>query len=533
MSAEKVGLGSHKKALWLCPEGHEFEREIRGYAKSPDCPYCTGKIITPGVNDLGTKSPKAAQYWDAQANKKPITEFTEFSNSLVSWKCELGHQWKQKVADFVRKDSACPYCNNSRLLPGFNDYATVMGEHKYQPADKSLAGVTMFRSQKRTVWECPEGHQWEQSFYRISVEKRNCPYCVGQRAIPGVNSMDVTHPHLAAELCEEESGFTAREVMAGSDRVGVWQCARGHKWKARCNGRMTSGYGCARCCHIVSNSEQEVYDYIKTIYTGTIIGSHKIPNRQEIDIYLPELNLGIEYNGVLWHSTKYKHKNYHLNKRKYCEQQGVRLLQIWEDDWKNKQEIVKRLLAHKLGVSTAQVAYARKTTPLQVTSQEAQEFMENNHIQGFVNGSWYIGLQNQEKELIALSILRKRPNNNIEMVRYATSHRVIGGFQKIVRHIEKTLTYDTMFTFADLDISDGGLYCKAGWEADKQLPPDYKYLWKDSRHHKFKFRKIGFKNNPELRYEEGLTETQLAELNNLHRVYDSGKIRFKKERRKA
>ena len=90
-----------------------------------------------------------------------------------------------------------------------------------------------------------------------------------------------------------------------------------------------------------SNKEKQLLDFIKENYDGEIISnSRKIINPYEIDIYLPELNLAYEFNGLYWHNELYKDKNYHQMKYELCKKQNIHLIQIWEDDWNLKQEIV-------------------------------------------------------------------------------------------------------------------------------------------------------------------------------------------------
>ena len=73
--------------------------------------------------------------------------------------------------------------------------------------------------------------------------------------------------------------------------------------------------------------------------------------RDEIDIFLPDNNLAIEFNGLYWHSTVYKNSDYHLNKTELCEKQGIQLMHIWEDDWLYKQDIIKSIILNKINAT--------------------------------------------------------------------------------------------------------------------------------------------------------------------------------------
>ena len=118
--------------------------------------------------------------------------------------------------------------------------------------------------------------------------------------------------------------------------------------------------------------------------------------------------------------------------------------------------------------------------------------------------------------------------NSYNIVRYATSVPVVGGFSKLLSTATKIYNPSAFITFSDNCVSDGGLYKKLGFTAEKQLPPDYMYVVNGKRKHKFGYRLKKFRNNPALKFEEGLTERELAELNGLNRIWDAGKIKWVK-----
>ena len=110
---------------------------------------------------------------------------------------------------------------------------------------------------------------------------------------------------------------------------------------------------CTECCPInslhSSHHEKNIYNFLKDRYNGEIIQhDKKILNGKEIDIFLPDLKIAFEFNGLFYHSELYKDKNYHFNKTKICLDNGIQLIHIWEDDWIHKQEIIKSMILNKL-----------------------------------------------------------------------------------------------------------------------------------------------------------------------------------------
>jgi len=134
-----------------------------------------------------------------------------------------------------------------------------------------------------------------------------------------------------------------------------------------------------------SNIENDVSDYIKSFYNGNIILNERhILNGKELDIYLPDLNLAFEFNGLYWHSELYKDNNYHLNKTKQCLEKNIQLVHIYEDDWINKQDIVKSIILNLID-NTSLKLYARKCTIKEITDNKlVRRFLEDNHIHGFI-----------------------------------------------------------------------------------------------------------------------------------------------------
>jgi len=127
-------------------------------------------------------------------------------------------------------------------------------------------------------------------------------------------------------------------------------------------------------------------------------------------------------------------------------------------------------------------------------------------------------------------VLRKESGEDdvLNIIRYATAANVVGGFTKLLKHAEKVYSPESFITFADHCVSDGGLYESNGFVADKILSPDYMYVVKGERKHKFGYRLKRFQNDPELLWEPNLTERELAALNGLERIWDAGKTRYRK-----
>ena len=186
LSPTEVTAGSHRKALWECEKGHVWEAVIVSVALgSCGCPYCAGKKAIPGETDLATLRPDLMKQWDSEKNTLNPGEVTVASHDKAWWKCELGHSWQAMVFSRTREQSArCPYCTGRKVLPGFNDLATLkpeLAEQWYQPLNGELKpeNVTL-GSNKKVWWQCREGHVWQAFIYaRAKKNGTGCPVCAG------------------------------------------------------------------------------------------------------------------------------------------------------------------------------------------------------------------------------------------------------------------------------------------------------------------------------------------------------------------
>jgi hypothetical protein len=246
-------------------------------------------------------------------------------------------------------------------------------------------------------------------------------------------------------------------------------------------------------------------------------------------MWIPAHNVGIEFNGTYWHREKHRGKDLHHNKYLAAKKAGIQLIQIWEDDWNQKQEVVKSVLSQKLGV--AEEVLAEETDVITVTKQQAEEFLNDNHLQGYASGIHYLGLVSKGdiETLRGVMVLDEEPGDGkiLNIIRYATSANVIGGFSKLLSYATKRFKPESFTAIADHCVSDGDLYEDNGFIAEQVLPPDYMYVVRNGRKPRSEYPLERFRDDPKLLREEGLTEIELADLNGLDRIWDAGKTRYR------
>lgn len=296
------------------------------------------------------------------------------------------------------------------------------------------------------------------------------------------------------------------------------------------NGYIPRCKACAmKKVNVQSNGEREIISYIKSIYTGNVLERDRtILNGKELDIYLPDKNIAIEFNGIYWHSESQNHnKYYHLKKTVQCSVRGIQLLHIYDYQWYQKQDIVKSLISSKLGVSTK--IYARKCTVKNVNSKTKGVFLDETHIQGKCNSSINLGLY-YNNELVAVATFGKSRYDKkyeYELLRYSSklNTTIVGGFSKLLHYFVKVHKPSNILTYCDRNTSVGNMYLKTGFKLLGNTAPNYFYFKDANVYSREQFQKHTLKNKLS-NFNEQLTEYENMQLNGYDRVWDCGNWKF-------
>ena len=277
-----------------------------------------------------------------------------------------------------------------------------------------------------------------------------------------------------------------------------------------------------------SKFEDEVYNFLKTLYDGEIkYNTREVISPYELDIYIPELKLAIECNGDYWHSTNFVEPNYHLNKTRLCSKQGIRLIHIFEYEWnkENTQRIVKNIISNIFGAY--KTIYARDTKIELINNSDAKEFLNENHLQGHVNCKYYLALiyNNEIVQLMTLSEPRFSADADYEIVRLCSKsgYRVVGGFDKLISFVNKSLMIKSLISYVDIAKFNGDSYKKC-FKRVAVTDPGYVWIKNDivlSRYQtqKKKLVEAGLGT-------EDQTEDEIMYKLGFYKVYNCGNIKY-------
>lgn len=308
--------GGNKKLDWKCSKGHIYETSISERKVGNGCPYCSGKRVLKGFNDLESLLPELAKEavgWDPSkvtigTNKRLLwrcpkghdylatpskrrsgrlcsfcsnqvilpgyndlqtthphlaaeafgwdpTEIFAGSDKKLIWKCSNGHQWKMRVADRKSGDG-CVYCSGHQVLAGHNDLQTTHPELALQANGWDPTKVNA-GSNKKLEWKCRLGHTWKAIVANRTIRNDSCVYCSNKQVLPGFNDLATTHP----ELSEDAVGWDPRKFTAGSGKKLKWKCPEGHTWSAVVGSRTNLGSGCPSCAKSGFDPNKDGYLY--------------------------------------------------------------------------------------------------------------------------------------------------------------------------------------------------------------------------------------------------------------------------------
>ncbi len=243
---------------------------------------------------------------------------------------------------------------------------------------------------------------------------------------------------------------------------------------------------CTKCNHMKSNGEQEVARFLN-IFTDVTQRDRTVLKPKELDIYLPDRRLAVEYCGDYWHSAGDADsakilRTKHYDKHVACSALGIRLVTLYQSEWQQRKTVVKRLLRAAMGELKGRV-HARKCQLGHPTTAEAAAFFENYHIQGGAGSGEHYGLY-WGKKLVACMRFSFGSNDRGAgaagrgwiLSRYATRTNVVGGASRLFTAFLREHNPTSVKSFSDNRFFQGGMYPQLGFALDGELPPDYQ-VW--------------------------------------------------------
>ena len=256
ITPDKVNATTDKKFWWICKNGHEWISSVvhRTSARC-NCPYCSGKRVLKGYNDLQTRYPEIAQWWDDEKNA-PLRAYDVMPGSTKKywWTCEKGHSYQAKPNVKTANKTGCPVCSNLLIVPGVNSFRDTHPRHAAfwdTKMNDISPDVISAGTMSESLWICPVGHTWKESVKAFASRKPECPFCSGLRLLSGFNDLETEHPDLLQDWDYENNSIKPSEIRSNSTKKADWIChVCGHKWKTKIRSRAIDHIGCPKCCYV-------------------------------------------------------------------------------------------------------------------------------------------------------------------------------------------------------------------------------------------------------------------------------------------
>lgn len=518
-------INTSTKVCIKCPEHGEFWQTPNNHLHGYGCPECKKQTLS--------KLKKKTQETFIQEARSVHGDKYDFSEAVyidsttkVKVICPEHGEFLISPHDIL-KGVGCVKCARvySPTTEEFIKKARSIHGEKY---DYSKTSYVNNRTKITII--CPEHGEFKQTPHN-HLAGQGCPYCGCEKR---TKHNTYTNEQFIDKANAVHMGkyIYAKTHVEDGKYVTITCPKHGDFTQSKSDHLM--GCGCPKCGMVVSKGEDEIFDYVSEFLDKN--AEKRVKNLlwpMELDIYSPSNKIAIEFDGVLWHSEKYRpDKFYHLNKTNACKKIGIRLLHVFEDEWTEKKPIVLSMLNNIFG-KTKRKIYARQCEIRNVKPDEKNSFLEENHLQGKCPSTYAYGLYH-DGELVSLMTFgklrqQKRFNEDYdtswELLRFCNSLNttVIGGASRLLKHFITVVKPSRIVTYADKRWSDGNLYFKLGFHHKWDSKPNYHYVINGRREPRFKYRKgelikQGFDNTK--------SEHEIMMERKIYRIYDCGSIVF-------
>lgn len=446
----------------------------------------------------------------------------------------------------LRKGTGCPKCGSEKRVAA----RKMSADEFYAKADEVHGSLYSYpdkfyvNMQTKIPVVCKEHGKFTISPIKHLYQRQGCPQCGALKR--GIRKTNVNVGAKAAAVRKQKfsDNFLDMATAVHGDKYDYSKVAYNgmcEKITIVCNQHgefhqtpqkhLKEKQGCPKCGAYDPRWERDLAAYIESMGLS-VDRSTPILDGQHIDLYIPSMNVGIELHGLRWHTESKRGKMYHRNKWEKAEDKGIRLIQVFEDEWSDKQEIVKARIQAILGAS--EKFDARKCVVEKLDSERGRAFLAKHHIQGSGNASLYYGLMYNDEIVAVASFCKSRSGamtgsnkeGSWEVLRYASVGRVRGGFTRMYKMFLTDVNPDEVVSYCDLRYGNGKLYQAAGFELDSITEPDYWWVpnGKVQRIPRYATQKHKLYKHPVLKefYGPGKTEAQVCAEAGWEKIYGVG-----------
>jgi ribosomal protein S27E len=439
----------------------------------------------------------------------------EYKNcqSKLDFVCPKGHEFQMTWANFWFLKQRCPVCFKEQIKARAN--INIVREH-LQKEGYELLSTEYKNNYSNLHVKCPQGHLYFATWANLKRGTRclECSRQLRRSTIGGIRqAFQETNEILLTNPDVYQNCYTRFEV----------KCPKNHTYEITWT-NFQQGHRCPKCAHFQSMGEREIIDTFNGF--GLKEKNRTLIKPFELDIYFPNQKVAVEYCGLFWHSDKHKRitSGYHRNKLDLCNQQNIRLLTIFEDEWKEHKEICISRINSALGAVQNRV-FARQCIAKEITSKKARDFLKQTHLQGSGKCKVAYGLFYKDKLVQVMTFgapsraHTTRGKKVLEMKRLAGELNtiIIGGAGKLLKlglDYAKQNNYDAIKSYCDLRWGTGNLYQKLGFTKTHET--------KYTPHYTDGYKRFRNQNLAQNKKETGKTELEISQQQGFYKIYDCG-----------
>ena len=511
----------------ICPKHGEFTQTPDTHLNGSGCQKCgMEKSKKTAVSQKLTTEKFIEKARKIHGNKYDYSK-VEYVNSHTPVKiiCKIHGEFEQTPTNHLC-GKGCPICSGKNMTTEqFIKKARIIHGDRYD-----YSKVVYINSTTKVCIICPEhGEFWQSP--NNHLDGKGCYFC-------GVKQQTQQRTITTSEFIKRamlihngKYKYDKVDYINARSKVCIICPSHGEFWQEPC--LHLSGSGCPNCCCNISKEEKKIYDYICGLVgdENVIHNTIKLLKFGEIDIYIQNENIGIEFDGLYWHTeSQGKDKSYHIKKTLEAQKLGIHLVHIFEDEWRNNELLVKDKISHMLHMDKDKIKIgARKCKIREISMLLAKPFLNKFHIQGWTSSSIYCGAFYDDKLVGVMSFLEEY-KGMWNLVRFSTdiNYSIPGLASKIFSYFVKEHNNDIIEikTFLDKRWSwtDINVYDRMGFRMVEEIRPSYYYVKNNKRYHKFGFRKQIL--NKKYGLPMTMTESEMTKTLGYEKIWDCGLYKY-------
>lgn len=418
----------------------------------------------------------------------------------LKWKCKVcDHVFYNKYYKVCILKTACPECRKKRISPKIKEFSDIikkLGTEKY-----SYVSGEYRNNRSKLDLLCPQNHQIAISWFSWWTMGYRCSIC------NKIEKETELKEHMVKYLAENNLKLlcmvnTFKRGEFGTDYLLEVECEKNHITQTNWSYLYYLKRFCSRCKPKTSKPEKEIMEFLTSLGIKVEQHNREILNGKELDLYLPEYRLAIEYNGLYWHSDCCVSDRYrHFKKHETCLRKNIGLITIWQNEWETRKEAVKNIILNR--IQKLKKISLTKYTLETIEYVEAFKFMETNHVFSITELDRSVALKDFNGNVLSVISYSVEKCSRIKLVGFCDllGCKIQGSFPKLLIKLIEVEKPKGIISFVDRRYFTENILVRNGF---KRVNLTLGYKWTD-------LQKV---------YNEHSSDRRS------HRIYDSGQIEY-------